>query len=483
MTAMHKKITLEQKIKHLYNRAGFGIAPAHLKAVSHKSLDKAVKELFTQSSETKPLDVVSLEEVRMVKQEKRNAKSQADTTQNRTEKIKAIIKDRAQDMKTVNLAWLNRMVSGEAVLREKMTLFWHGHFACRNPNAFFMQSQNNTLRKHALGKFGDLLMAISKDAAMLAFLNNRQNRKDSPNENFAREVMELFTLGRGNYTEQDIKNAAKAFTGWQFRGDGEFYFNERQHDFGAKTFFGKTGNFSGEEILKLLLENKQTARFITTKIYRYFVNDTPNELHINQLSEQFYRSDYDIAQLMEAIFKADWFYEPSTIGSRVKSPIELLVGLQQTFGIQFQEAQNQIFIQKVLGQTLLNPPNVAGWKEGRNWIDSSSLLFRMQLPEMIFQSTEVTIDAKEEGDVNTAYLINRKGRFIQASANWTGLQQAFRNVKDTETLDALAGYLLSMPITLKQKDLIWRKADKSTKEKLIRSLSSALVSLPEYQLC
>jgi uncharacterized protein (DUF1800 family) len=480
---MQMQLTNEQKIKHLYNRAGFGISPEKLNQLSHTSVEKAVKELIAQSKSIVPLQTVTAEEVRLVKDALQAARSTPTMTETPREKIKAIIKDRVEDMQAVNLAWLNRMVSGESMLREKMTLFWHGHFACRNHNAFFMQMQNNTLRTHALGNFGDLLIAISKDAAMLAFLNNRQNRKDSPNENFAREVMELFTLGRGNYTESDIKNAARAFTGWQFRGDGEFFFNERQHDAGSKTFFGKTGTFAGEDILQMLLENKQTARFVTTKIYRYFVNDTPDQAIIASLAEQLYRTDYDIGKLMQTIFTADWFYAPATVGSRIKSPVELLVGLQQTFGIQFQEAQNQLFLQKVLEQTLLYPPSVAGWKEGRNWIDSSSLLFRMQLPGLLFDSAEVVVEAKDEGDVNTAYLSRRRGRNIQATANWSALQRAFRHIKETETLDVLANYLLSYPLTRKQKDLIWREADKSTQEKLIQSLSSALTSLPEYQLC
>ncbi len=483
MSPMQKKITNEQKIKHLYHRASFGISPAKLDDLEHRSVERVVRELFVQSRAVKPLSVVTAGDVRMAMEAIKAFKSAPTKEETPREKVKAFIKDRMEDMKAVNLAWLNQMVSGETALREKMTLFWHGHFACRNNNAFFMQTQNNTLRKHALGKFGDLLMAVSKDAAMLAFLNNRQNRKDSPNENFAREVMELFTLGRGKYTEHDIKNAARAFTGWQFRADGEFFFNAQQHDAGSKTFFGKTGNFTGEDILQMLLENKQTARFITTKIYRYFVNDTPDEAIITNLSDQFYRSNYDIGQLMESIFTADWFYQPGTIGSRVKSPVELLVGLQQTFGIQFKEEQNQIFIQRVLGQMLLHPPSVAGWKEGRNWIDSSSLLFRMQLPELVLKSAEVRVSAKEEGDVNTAYLTNRKGSTFQTSANWSAMQQAFKKVKETEALEVLARYLLSYPITLTQKDMLWRKADKSTKEKLIKSLSLELISLPEYQLC
>ncbi len=386
-------------------------------------------------------------------------------------------------MRDLNVGWLQQMVHTDAVLREKMTFFWHGHFACHIRQPYLMQMQNNTLRTHALGKFGDLLMAISKDAAMLNFLDNHKNRKDSPNENFAREVMELFTLGIGNYTENDIKNAARAFTGWQFNQQGEFYFNERQHDVGSKTIFGKTGNFTGEDVLRMLLENKQTARFITTKIYRYFANDQPDEKIIASLSNTFYQSDYDISKLMHEIFTSDWFYSEKNIGSRVKNPIELLVGLRTTFAIDFRSPQNQIFIQRVLGQLLFYPPNVSGWKEGKNWIDSSSLLFRMQLPELMFTSAESQIADKDDADVNLKYLSGKKGRTFQTNINWIPYTQAFTKVPQDKLLDTLTTYLLSYPLTEKQKNLVWQKADKRSQETLIRSISSALTSLPEYQLC
>ena len=183
---------------------------------------------------------------------------------------KKMLRVRNQDsIKQLNLTWLNTIVTTNAQLREKVAFFWHGHFACRSINAIHQQSLLNIIRRNALGNFRDLLHEVSKSGAMLNFLNNNQNRKGHPNENFAREVMELFTLGRGNYTETDVKESARAFTGWGANPTGEFVFRNRLHDDGKKTVLGKTGNFDGDDILDILLDQKQTARFIVQKIYRF----------------------------------------------------------------------------------------------------------------------------------------------------------------------------------------------------------------------
>ncbi len=463
------------KIRHLYSRAGFGLSASELNNLSHNSLLSVVNNLFKESLPIETLKVVagntidqdfsgkSSEEVKMMRNDLR--------------------KESGEKIKTLNALWLDKMITGKAVLREKMTLFWHGHFACENRNVFYVQNQNNTIRTFALGKFGDLLMAISKDPSMLAYLNNRQNKKNSPNENFAREVMELFTLGRGNYTEHDIKNAAKAFTGWNFKTDGSFIINKKQHDDGEKIFFEKTGNFSGEDILTMILQNKKTAFFITGKIYSYFVNDIPNEKIIKQLAGGFYNSGYDIGKLMEEIFKSDWFYYPENIGKRIKNPIELLVELQKTFGLKFEKAQSQLFIQKALGQVLFYPPNVAGWKEGKNWIDSSSLMFRLRLPDLIFKSAEINIQVKHDGDVNTEFLSKGAGKNFNVTADWQNFAAQFDNVKENDLLDALINYLLAYKLTITQKELLSSKIVKAGKESMIKSIAIAITELPEYQMC
>ncbi len=405
------------------------------------------------------------------------------------EALRQRIRTNAGHVRDLNAQWLDQMAAGS--MREKMALFWHGHFACRTggQNALFMQQYANTLRRHALGRFGDLLMAVSKEPAMLQFLNNQQNRKGAPNENFAREVMELFTLGhsassQGNYTERDVKEAARAFTGWQFTLDGQFIFRERVHDEGQKELFGKTGAFRGEDVVAMLLENRQTARFVTGKIYRFFVNETEDKKRVDELANEFYNSGYDIAGLMEGIFTADWFYDKRNVGVRIKSPVELLAGMRHTLGVTFEQPQSQLFIQRTLGQILLYPPNVAGWPGGKNWIDSSSLLFRMQLPNYVLKAADVPVQPKEDGDVNTQPLVAKGGRQFRTTVDWTTFEQRFAKTPTADLPDALAAILLPFPLRPEQRAVVTKQAgiDPSPAGR-IRALTAALMSLPEYQLC
>ena len=388
-------------------------------------------------------------------------------------------------VRDLNSQWLDRMAANKGTLREKMALFWHGHFAVRaqGRNARVMQQYGNIIRQHALGTFGDLLMAVSKTPAMLQFLNNQQNRKNAPNENFAREVMELFTLGRGNYKENDIKEAARAFTGWQFTPEGEFAFRERVHDEGPKTIFGKKGAFRGEDVIKLLLEKPETARFVVDKIYRFFVNETPDTNRIARLADQFYKNNYQISDLMESIFVADWFYDNANRGTHVKSPVELLVGMRHALGVTFDQPQPQVFVQRTLGQVLFYPPNVAGWPGGRNWIDSSSLLFRMKLPDYVLKAAEVNVRAKDEGDVNAALLARKGKNQFTTKVNWDEFDKPFACTDEAALPDALATYLLPFPLRPEQRELLLKqlKSGQSQSEK-IKTLTVGIMSLPEYQL-
>ena len=421
--------------------------------------------------------------------------------------LKERIKENTGHIRDLNVLWVERMGTGPDTLREKMALSWHGHFACRVLNPGAIQQYLNTIRQNALGKFSDLLMAVSKEPAMLQFLNNQQNRENAPNENFAREVMELFTLGRNTpgpftgelsalplaggrgYTEADVKDAARAFTGWGFNAQAEFVFRQNQHDDGPKTILGQTGNFVGEDVIRLLLEKKQTARFITTKIYRFLVNDdiadAPTQTRIITLANRFYASGYDIADLLEAILTADWFYEPANVGNRIKSPVELVAGMERTLGLQFEQKQSLLFIQKTLGQVLLYPPNVAGWPGGRNWIDSSSLLFRMKLlPDVVLQDGQVTIQPKDDGDVNTGNLTRRGKGPLKASVDWAAFAEPFAKTSDDKLPDELATFLLQQPLGAAQRaEVMKRIKPGSTRSEQIRTLTATLTALPEYQLC
>ncbi|GAA4413096.1 DUF1800 domain-containing protein [Nibrella viscosa] len=465
-------------LRHLFGRAGFDATPAQLNEAVRLALRKVIRNLFAESDPFTPLPS-SAEDL----PDRRELRGMFQNGQIDRDKLREQIRMSAGQIRDMNLLWLDRMASGQGALREKMALFWHGHFACRVLNPQRVNSYLNTLRQHALGRFGDLLMAVSKEPAMLQFLNNQQNRKNAPNENFAREVMELFTLGRGNYTEKDIKEAARAFTGWGVTLDGKFVFRPLIHDDDPKTIFGQTGNFKGEDVIAMLLEKKQTARFITSKIYRYFVNETEDPRRVDELSEQFYRSGYDIAALMETIFSADWFYDKANMGAHIKSPVELLAGMQHTLGLTFEQRQPPIFIQRTLGQVLLYPPNVAGWPGGKSWIDSSSLLFRMRLPDYLLKASEVTVRPKDDGDVNNELLIQRGDRQFRTQINWTAFESHFSDISEAKLPDAIAACLLPWPLTRRQRELIGKqvKAGVSRSEQ-IQTLTVALMSLPEYQL-
>jgi uncharacterized protein (DUF1800 family) len=396
--------------------------------------------------------------------------------------------------RNLNLAWMNEMVDSPAQLREKMSLFWHGHFATRVDNIFFTQSLLDIIRRNALGNFGDLLHALSKSGAMINFLNSNQNKKDHPNENFAREVMELFTLGRGNYTETDVKEAARAFTGWGADLQGNFVFRSNQHDTRDKTVLGRSGNFDGDDVLNILLEQKQTARFVTRKIYRFLVNEQPDEAKVDWLAGRFYKNNYEIKPLMEDIFLGDWFYEEKNIGSRIKSPVELIAGIRRMIPMKIANEESQLQVQAVLGQTLFFPPNVAGWPGGMNWIDSSSLMFRLRLPEIIYASGEIDLTAKPDDDIQMGrrelmeYQISMgelhkyAAQMIRAELFWPDYLKRFEQTKKEDLLSEIGKTILQVPTGIKE-STIKSFMDVSGRESFIKTATIQLMSTPEYQLC
>jgi uncharacterized protein (DUF1800 family) len=476
-----------RSVRHLYGRAGFGIGPAALTEAARQPLRRTVRDLIKDSQAApEPLTVIRPDDENYLP--KRRLKGLFKDGMIDREMLKLRIRENADVLRDLNLLWLDRMAAGPGALREKMSLFWHGHFSCRVNEPRRMQGYLNTIRQNALGRFGDLLLAVSKEPAMLQFLNNQQNRKNAPNENFAREVMELFTLGRGQYTEADIKDAARAFTGWGSDLRGNFVFRQNQHDDGPKTIFGQTGAFTGDDMIRLLLARPETARFLTTKLYRQFVSEATNQPdhadRISKLSDQFFTSGYDIAGLMEAIFSADWFYAPAVIGTHIKSPVELLAGLRHTLGLTFAQPQPQLFIQRTLGQVLLYPPNVAGWPGGRNWIDSSSLLFRMRLPEYALNAAQVNVQPKDEADVNAQAIARKGANQFQTTVDWPAYCAGFAAVPDRDLPEAVAALLLPLPLTNAQRTLVtqWIKPDQPRPER-IKVLTINLMSLPEFQLC
>ena len=275
------------------------------------------------------------------------------------------------------------MLTTDSPLSERMTLFWHNHFTSslrkvRSPQ--LMLRQNLLLRRHAPGSFADLLHAVIRDPAMLVYLDGRSNRKGHPNENFARELLELFTLGEGHYSEQDIREAARAFTGYGLeRRRGTFRFRPRQHDDGLKTFLGRQGRWGGGDIVDILLAQPQTARFITRKLWAAFITLEPAPNQLETLARQFRQTDYAIRPLLAGILASEAFWDPRNRGSRIKSPAELLVGTMRALQLPVGDGQRLARAGRRLGQDLFDPPNVKGWPGGKAWIDSASLLARREV--------------------------------------------------------------------------------------------------------
>ncbi|XZF15261.1 DUF1800 domain-containing protein [Chitinophagaceae bacterium MMS25-I14] len=473
-------MNLSEQNKLLYSRAGFGISLRDFAAP--RPVKEIVPDLFPTDAPAQ-LAVIH-DEDRAMYNPRIMKMLDEDTRKERQKEMRSHVQD-------LNVLWTNEMAQTQYPLREKMSLFWHGHFATRTNNAFFDQLLLQDIRNNALGSFSDLLRAVSKSPSMLLFLNNQQNRKQHPNENFAREVMELFTLGRGNYTETDIKEAARAFTGWGYDDQGYFTFRKGQHDTGSKTFLGRTGNFNGDDILNILLEQRQTSIFITQKIYRYFVSDLKiDDKRVQQLARSFYDSNYDIRHLLEEMFTSSWMYTGDVAGAKIKSPAELLAGYMRTLPMTFENDKISVNIQRILGQWLFYPPNVAGWPGGKNWIDSSALVIRMRLPEALFGSKELNLHAKESDmDMMSGRKMAAETgkaqvfRIGKVNADWSAYVNHWKDVPDGQLPGAIASYLFPVTLSAEKISTIGKYVDKDSREELVKSITILLMEMPEYQLC
>lgn len=475
------------KNQHLLWRAAFGPMAEHaasLETISQKDLWK----LLLKTSE-KPPERINVSQNLIDNYFSGNGAmdgmQRKELTKDQRKEIQQLSREA---LKELNLRWLDIIINSEAQLREKMSLFWHGHFACRVNNSYFQQELLQLVRENALGNFKDLLMAVSKSPAMLQFLNNQQNRKQHPNENFAREVMELFTMGRGNYTENDVKEAARAFTGWGFDPRGGFMFRKNQHDAGSKTVLGKTGNFEGDDIIRILIEQKQTATFIVRKIYKYFVNETVDEEKATWLADRFYQNGYDIKKLMEDIFTAGWFYEEKNIGTRIKSPVELLAGIRRLLPMQLENDQSQLLFERALGQVLFFPPNVAGWPGGKNWIDSSSLMLRLRIPQILAANEMVDIRPKTDDDVQMGQMMDAVKKMKEAvkggtaTIDWAAVNKIFEKIPREKLLENIEAAVLQTKGKVSTA-VLQKYANAESRENFIKSTIVNLMSTPEYQLC
>ena len=348
------------------------------------------------------------------------------------------------------------MINTPRPLEEKMTLFWHGHFATGNNkvrDARMVYQQNEMLRTHATGNFQDLLLGILRDPAMLVYLDNGENIKGHPNENFGRELLELFTLGVGNYTEQDIREGSRAFTGWT-NDVLEFKFDPAQHDFDPKTFLGQTGPFDGGDIIDILLQQPAAAEFVVSKLYRFFVREEISAGVKRDLAKTFRDADYEVKTILRRIFMSRDFYSSESYATQIKSPVHLVVSTYKKLGlVELPTIPDFNRLTANLGQTLFNPPNVAGWAGGRTWVTPATLLQRgnifrgvlypdadgfwapdrvvpgiyRQVEERLAQGMNITA-ATQEGDAESSQLADRDEDYNTRYGGYMGYVMAFEKL-------------------------------------------------------
>lgn len=362
----------EAAARQLLSRSGFVSPPAEIAAVTPLSAAQAVDRIVDAAARQRVASTPAPGWVDEPLQQPFVPKGLSQKDQ------RALRQSWAQRYLELQTWWMQEMLTTPAPLAERMTLFWHGHFTSSLQTVKAGQliyRQNTLLRAQALGNYRQLLHEIAHDPAMLLYLNNQQNRKGAPNENFARELLELFTLGEGHYEEQDIKEAARAFTGWKaLPPEGRFVEVARQHDEGEKTFMGRRGNFDGDDIIDIILAQPQAARFIVESLWREFLSPEPDAAAVARLSEGF-RKNWEIAPLIKALLREPQLFEAKTAGLLVKSPVEFVVGTVRALDLPLSALSAVVAVQG-MGQRLFYPPNVRGWPGGNSWITSEWLLER-----------------------------------------------------------------------------------------------------------
>lgn len=493
-----------QEARHLLNRAGFGGSPDEVKNFHRLGREAAVQFLLepTEKIEAFPIpawadmeavrkSLAEFAENRLLLQEKRRTLSpEAFEKEQREANRKQRMESRKQGVESQSW-WIERMMTSRAPLREKMTLFWHDHFATsiqkvRGP--YLMIHQNELFREHAFGNFKELTQKIVRDPAMMVYLDVQRSNKQQPNENFAREVMELFTLGEGNYTEEDIKNAARAFTGYRMnRFSGEVTQSISSWDDGEKTMFGTTGKFNGKDVVTLIFRKPECADFIAKKLWEFFGYEEPDVALVKELGGVLRKSNYEIRPLLKEIFLSAEFYGAKSMGNQIKCPVQYLVQILKELEVQEPPMSWLVSGQVQLGQILFMPPNVAGWDWGKAWINTNTLLSRYNVAGNLIEG-KIGGRGRERGMM----MERMEKRRAQRGAN-AGTKPAFAKIapeatrNDTAALvDSLIERFFSVPIPAKARDSFMQYAEAkkgiSFTDKELGELCHLMVSTPYYQL-
>jgi uncharacterized protein (DUF1800 family) len=401
MNMLPSRLT-EDQARHLLLRTGFAPSLAEVQALQGQSANRAVSSLIDAARSNRPQTPIP--------EFARQSAPQVRPGEMSPEANQAFRREQATQSLEIKVWWFREMLATPNPLAERMALFWHNHFATSQQKVVRshpMWNQHQLFRQHALGNFRTLLHAVGKDPAMLVYLDGAQSRKEAPNENFAREVMELFTLGQdsGAYTEQDIKEAARAFTGWSVeRDDFSFRWRPFFHDGGVKTVFGQSGAFDGDAVLDLLLDGSRVkgaaSRFVVGKLWREFVSPMPDRAQVQRIAAFFEQGNFDIAVALRELLLTPDFWLPEQRGNLIKSPIELIVGTMRQLGFVSEDPAALVLKSAQLGQNLLLPPNVKGWPGYTDWINATTLLERKRFLEQMFRIAQQN-NSKNMADAGT----------------------------------------------------------------------------------
>jgi uncharacterized protein (DUF1800 family) len=376
-----------QTAAHLLQRAGFGATPQEIETWVQFSPLEAVNKMVDW--EQTPFEVKEPEWASpgYGSPIKDRSELRGLTQEQRKELFKEFQRMQRQNIQDLREGWLNRMSESTRPLQEKMTLFWHGHFATSAEKvklAYYMWKQLDLFRRMGNGSYEKLLVEVSRDPAMLVYLDGSESNRNAPNENFARELMELFTLGEGHYSEKDIKESARAFTGWSVnRLEQVARYIPQRHDGGRKTFLNESGDFRDEDIIRIILKQDQAAKHLTSKLWTFFAYENPEPALIESLASTFRSEKMEIKPLLKRLFLSREFYSAKSVRTQIKSPVQWWIATQKSLQVKRALPRLSTSILSQLGQNLLQPPSVKGWDGGRSWISTTTLMLRHNVAHMV----------------------------------------------------------------------------------------------------
>jgi uncharacterized protein (DUF1800 family) len=476
---------------HLLNRAGFGGTPDEIEKLASLGHEKAVNYLVDYEKTPDPTRDPDWAHPDPTRAEKRRAAKNA-TPEQRQQMQKDERQQDNQRLLELRGWWLNRMAKGPRPFQERMTLFWHGHFATsvdKVKDPYYMWRQNELFRRLATGNWLELLTEAGKDPAMLVWLDQAQSRKDHPNENFAREVMELFALGEGHYTEKDITEAARALTGWSLEQDSQKFIDRPNiHDNGDKTIFGDTGNFDGEDFIRKIVEQPQAALFISAKLWNFFAGQMPSPQLNADLADLFRRNGNNFKPLMRAMFNIEDFYDPAIVRNQVKSPVQWLVGSVRMLECELPPPLVSTNLLRGMGQDIFAPPNVKGWDGGMAWITTNNLLTRYNQSALLAQGDMgVAADLVTGPAKNPAKVKQIQNRMRNMRAGGVNVGKIFTEdeLKNKDMLlAAMEKRLLQTSLSGKQEQAVREYIDGKSKldESDVRDAIRLVMCTPEYQV-